>query len=89
MKSVKEHGVKMVDDFHAAKSMKALGICAVCRNMPTCTYPRHPLWPVAQCAQFVAYNTFPQNVEDERLSLNKDPVVTFSPARFKKMQRIV
>jgi hypothetical protein len=89
MKSVKENGVKMVTDFPAAKSMKALGICAVCRNQATCTYQRNPLWPVVQCAQFVAYNTFPKNVEDERLSLDKDSVVTFSPARFKKMQRIV
>lgn len=89
MVTVKERGLKRGEDIPAAKSMKTLGICTVCRNQPTCTYQRNPLWPVVQCAQFVAFNTFPENVDDECPSLDKNPVLTFSPARFKKMQRIV
>lgn len=89
MITVKERGVKMGEDIAATKSMKSLGICAVCRNQPTCTYQRNPLWPVVQCAQFVAFNTFPKNVDDEFPTPDKNPVLTFSPARFKKMQRIV
>ena len=64
------------------------GICAVCKNDRDCIYPRAPERPVLQCEEFAGDGVTALR-KSWSSSLASDPVVSFSPHRFRKMQRVV
>ncbi len=64
------------------------GICVVCENDRDCIYPRAPERPVLQCEEFAGDGiTALRKLWNN--SLAGDPVVRFSPDRFRKMQRVI
>lgn len=63
-------------------------ICAVCENDRDCIYPHAPERPVLQCEEFAA-DALTALQKSWNNSLASDPVVRFSPKRFRKMQWVI
>jgi hypothetical protein len=89
MRSAKEPGLRRIDETLLAKNGESRGICLVCKNLSTCTYAKAPQWPVVQCEQFIPYKVIAEKTTGDHTSPMTDAVTTFSPARFREMQRIV
>jgi hypothetical protein len=64
------------------------GICAICENEPDCIYLCAPERPVLQCEEFAGDGASALR-KLRTNSLTSDPVVRFSPKRFRKMQRVI
>lgn len=89
MRSVKEIGLKRIDTILPAENGEPRGICAVCKSLPVCTYAKAPKWPVVQCEQFIPYNGVAGKITGSHTLAIGDSVTTFSPAQFRRMQRII
>lgn len=74
----KSRNEKIVDDH---------GLCAVCKNDPACIYPRAPERPVLHCEE-LAVDAASALRKSWNNPSSSDPVVRFSPERFRKMQRV-
>lgn len=89
MRSVKEVGLKQVNTILPTENEQSRGICEICKSFPACTYAKAVKWPVVQCEQFIPTNVIVEKITDSRRLTIGDSVTTFSPAQFRKMQRIV
>jgi hypothetical protein len=88
MSRVTELAAREVGKSHNEKNDDDRGICAVCKNDLDCIYPRAPERPVLQCEEF-AGDVVTALRKSWNNSLASDPVVRFSPKRFRQMQRVI
>jgi hypothetical protein len=70
-----------------AQKQDELGICLICGSVVACEHAKPSKRPVLQCEEFAAgENDFAQKFSGRA---TQEALTRFSPARFRKMQRVI